>query len=105
VPVMGPGGSVYAAIGVVVPNDGASTHGYAELLRRAATGIARELAAAYRPDVDERTHGIRSLVSGSRRSLEYLESLDTDPHDAGAQVAAGAAEPAAEAGRGPARVL
>ncbi|MBW9109345.1 IclR family transcriptional regulator [Microbacterium trichothecenolyticum] len=84
VPVMGPGGGVYAAIGVVVPNDGVSPHGYVELLRRAATGIAHDLALAYRPDVDERTHGIRSLVSGSRRSIEYLESLDTDPHDAGA---------------------
>jgi len=84
VPVMGPGGSVYAAIGVVVPNDGVSTHGYAELLHRAATGIARDLAVAYRPEVDERTHGIRPLVSGSRRSLEYLESLDADPHEGGA---------------------
>ncbi|WP_426322451.1 IclR family transcriptional regulator [Microbacterium sp. E-13] len=86
VPIIGPGGTVYAAIGVVVPNDGVSPHPYAELLRRAAAGIAHDLAIAYRPDVDERTHGIRSLVSGSRRSLEYLESLDTDPHDAVAPV-------------------
>jgi len=83
VPVMGPGGTVYAAIGVVVPIDGTSPGGYAELLHRAATGIARDLAVAHRPDVDERTHGIRSLVSGSRRSLEYLETLDADPHDGG----------------------
>ncbi|MEV4686477.1 IclR family transcriptional regulator [Microbacterium sp. LWH3-1.2] len=89
VPVMGPGGTVYAAISVVVPNDGVSPHGYVELLRRAAAGIAHDLAVAYRPDVDERTHGIRSLVSGSRRSIEYLESLDTDPHDAGALRASG----------------
>lgn len=82
VPVAGPGGSVYAAIGVVLPNDGSPPHAYVELLRRAAAGIARDLATAYRPDVDERTHGIRPLVSGSRRSLEYLESLETDPHDA-----------------------
>ena len=82
VPIAGPGGSVYAAIGVVLPNDGSSPHAYVELLRRAAAGIARDLATAYRPDVDERTHGIRPLVSGSRRSLEYLESLETDPHDA-----------------------
>jgi DNA-binding IclR family transcriptional regulator len=82
VPVIGPGGTVYAAIGVVVPNDKVSPHPYVELLRRAAAGIAHDLAIAYRPDVDERTHGIRSLVSGSRRSLEYLESLDADPHDA-----------------------
>ncbi|NLP84570.1 IclR family transcriptional regulator [Microbacterium sp. CFH 90308] len=83
VPVNGPGGTVYAAIGVVIPNDGSSAHPYVELLRRAAAGISRDLAAAYRPDVDERTHGIRSVVSGSRRSLEYFESLETDPHDAG----------------------
>ncbi|WP_341995870.1 IclR family transcriptional regulator [Microbacterium sp. LWH7-1.2] len=89
VPVMGPGGTVYAAIGVVVPNDGVSPHGYVELLRRAAAGIAHDLAVAYRPDVDERTHGIRSLVSGSRRSIEYLESLDTDPHDAGSLPSSG----------------
>ena len=82
VPIAGPGGSVYAAIGVVLPNDGSSPHAYVELLRRAAAGIAHDLAVAYRPDVHERTHGIRSLVSGSRRSLEYLESLGT--HDAGA---------------------
>jgi DNA-binding IclR family transcriptional regulator len=84
VPVMGPGGTVYAAIGVVVPNDGTSTLPHIELLRRAAAGIARDLAVAYRPDVDERTHGIRSLVSGSRRSLEYFESLEPDPHHTGA---------------------
>ncbi|MCK6066211.1 MULTISPECIES: IclR family transcriptional regulator [Microbacterium] len=82
VAVTGPGGSVYAAIGVVVPNDGVSPHPYVELLRRAAVGITHDLAVAYRPDVDERTHGIRSLVRGSRRSIEYLESLDADPHDA-----------------------
>ncbi|WP_194396871.1 IclR family transcriptional regulator [Microbacterium atlanticum] len=82
VPITGPGGTVYAAIGVVVPNDGVSPHPYVELLRRAAAGIAHDLAVAYRPDVDERTHGIRPLVSGSRRSLEYLESLDADLHDA-----------------------
>ncbi|MNL84505.1 hypothetical protein D3C87_2124910 [compost metagenome] len=75
----------------MVPNDGASTHGFAELLRRAAAGIARDLAVAYRPDVDERTHGIRPLVSGSRRSLEYLESLDADPHDTGTPPAVGPA--------------
>ena len=105
VPVTGPGGSVYAAIGVVVPNDGASTHAFAELLRRAADGIARELAVAYRPDVDERTHGIRPLVSGSRRSLEYLESLEADPHDAGSPVASDTADPATRVGLGPSPVL
>ncbi|MFT4212906.1 MAG: IclR family transcriptional regulator [Microbacterium sp.] len=78
VPVAGPDGRVHAALGIVVPNDATATHGYVELLRRAADGIARDLAVAYRPDVDERGHGIRSLMSGSRRSLEYLESLEID---------------------------
>ncbi|WP_173922852.1 IclR family transcriptional regulator [Agromyces sp. Marseille-P2726] len=75
VPVIGPSGAVYAAIGVVVPNDGTAPLPYVDLLRRAAAGVARDLAAAYRPDVGDHTHGIRSLVTGSRRSLEYLESL------------------------------
>jgi DNA-binding IclR family transcriptional regulator len=75
VPVTGPSGAVYAAMGVVVPNDGASPLPYVDLLRRAAAGVARDLATAYRPDVGEHTHGIRSLMTGSRRSLEYLESL------------------------------
>jgi DNA-binding IclR family transcriptional regulator len=74
VPVVGPGGEVYAAMGVVVPNDGGSPLPYVNLLRRAAAGVARDLATAYRPDVREHTHGLRSLVTGSRRSLEYLES-------------------------------
>lgn len=76
VPVTGPGGGVYAGLGVVVPNDDSPVAPYVDLLRRAAAGVARDLAAAYRPDVNERPHGIRSLVTGSRASLEYLESLD-----------------------------
>lgn len=81
VPVHGPGDSVYAAMGVVVPNDGHSTSPYVDLLRRAAAGVSRDLAAAYRPDIDERMHGIRSLVTGSRRSLEYLETLSEPSRD------------------------
>lgn len=92
VPVTGPGGGVYAAIGVVVPNDGGSPYAYVELLHRAAAGIARDLAVAYRPDVDEHVHGIRSLMSGSRRSLEYLESLEAAPHDAASSPEPAAAE-------------
>ena len=45
VPVFGPHGRVYAGIGVVVPNDGTSPLPYIEILREAATGIARTLAA------------------------------------------------------------
>ncbi|HEY6800634.1 MAG TPA: IclR family transcriptional regulator [Agromyces sp.] len=75
VPVTGPSGAVYAAMGVVVPNDGASALPFVDLLRRAAAGVARDLATAYRPDVGDHAHGIRALVTGSRRSLEYLETL------------------------------
>jgi len=81
VPVHGPGDTVYAAMGVVVPNDGGSPLSCIDLLHRAAAGVSRDLTAAYRPDVDERLHGIRSLVTGSRRSLEYLESL-SEPNPA-----------------------
>ncbi|NYF18527.1 DNA-binding IclR family transcriptional regulator [Microbacterium sp. AK009] len=83
VPVSGPDGSVYAAVGFVVPNDGASPHPYIGLLRRAAAGIAKDLAEAYRADAEEHPLGIRSLVRGSERSLEYFEQLTSDPHDAG----------------------
>lgn len=81
VPVTGPGGAVYASMGVVVPNDGSPALPYVDLLLRAAAGVARDLATAYRPDVGERTHGIRSLVTGSRRSIEYLERLEAKPRD------------------------
>ncbi|GAA3922260.1 IclR family transcriptional regulator domain-containing protein [Microbacterium invictum] len=83
VPVHGPDGSVYAAAGVVVPTDGSSPAPYVELLHRAARGITRDLAEAYRADVDERPHGIRRLMRGSTRSLAYLESLEHDPADPG----------------------
>lgn len=78
VPVHGPDGSVYAAAGVVVPNDGTPAHPYVELLRRGAAGISRDLAAAYRDDPSH-AHGLRALMAGSQRSLEYLESLEHAP--------------------------
>ena len=90
VPVSGPAGGVYAALGVVLPNDDTSPLPYVDLLRRAAAGVARDLATAYRPDLDEHVHGFRSLVTGSRRSLEYLESLGGE----GASAGAGAGAPA-----------
>lgn len=43
VPVFGPHGRVYAAIGVVVPNDGTSPLPHIEILREAASGITRAL--------------------------------------------------------------
>lgn len=69
---------VYAAIGVVVANDATSPNGYIAVLHRAAAGISRDLAQAYRPDIDHRVHGLRPQVGRSRRSLEYLEGLSAD---------------------------
>lgn len=73
VPITGPDGTIYAAMGVVVPSDGSSPLPFVELLKRASAGIAGDLAVAYRADDSGRAHGIRSLVTSSRRSLEYLE--------------------------------
>ncbi|MDX2376940.1 IclR family transcriptional regulator [Microbacterium sp. LRZ72] len=86
VPVSGPDGSVYAALGVVVPDDGAPTQPIVEVLRRAAAGVTRDLLQAYRPEPAAGTRGIRSLAGTSRRSLEYLESLppaEREPHEVG----------------------
>ncbi|MCB1301664.1 MAG: IclR family transcriptional regulator, partial [Tetrasphaera sp.] len=50
VPVLGPLGSVYAALSVVVPNDDAPVQRVVEVLKVAAAGIGRELRAADLPD-------------------------------------------------------
>ncbi|MBB6390624.1 DNA-binding IclR family transcriptional regulator [Microbacterium thalassium] len=82
VPVMGPHGGVYAAMGVVIPNDGSTPLPSIELLRMAAVGITRDLATAYLPDSgrDGPTpeHGLQPLLSMSRRSLEYFEAHPAD---------------------------
>jgi DNA-binding IclR family transcriptional regulator len=81
VPVMGPHGVVYAAIGVVVANDGTSPQPAIELLTMAATGITHALEEAYLPDGNadpDATRGLRALVSTSQRSLDYIASLDGD---------------------------
>lgn len=78
VPIAGPDGTIYAGLGLVVPNDAGPTLPYVELLLRASAGIARDLADAYRADGEDGRSGIRPLVSSSRRSLEFLEHLD-DP--------------------------
>lgn len=91
VPVTGPGGTVYAAIGAVVPNDGSDAGAVIDLLRRAAAGISRDLARAYQPDESVRAAGIRSLLGSSTRSIDYLERLSRDPHEnAGGSPSAGA---------------
>lgn len=46
VPIYGPGGTVLAALGVVVANDGSSVQPTVELLTAAAAGIRRALEAA-----------------------------------------------------------
>ncbi len=78
VPVMGPHRVVYAAIGVVVANDGAAPQPVIELLLMAAAGITRDLERVYLPDrgaLPESAPGIRALVTSSQRSLDYFASL------------------------------
>lgn len=72
VPVMGPHGVVYAAMGVVVANDAAPIQPMVELLTTAAAGITRDLERAYLPDGGPKDGRIRPLVSTSLRSLEYV---------------------------------
>ncbi len=72
VPVMGPHGVVYAAMGVVVANDDAPIQPIVELLTTAAAGITRDLERAYLPDGGPTEGRIRPLVSTSLRSLEYV---------------------------------
>lgn len=80
VPVRGPHGAVYAAIGVVVANDGTSPQPAIELLTVAATGITRALEEAYLPHegTHDSAHAMRTVVSSSQRSLDYFASLDGD---------------------------
>jgi len=73
VPVRGPDGSVYAALGVVVPNDHTSPMTIVEVLRVAADAVARTLADAYRPDV---AHDGRWVAGVSRRSWDYISALE-----------------------------
>lgn len=77
VPVMGPHRVVYAAIGVVVANDGASPRAAIELLTMAAAGITRDLEDAYLPERGAQPDagpGMRALVTSSQRSLDYFAS-------------------------------
>ena len=79
VPVFGPHGAVYAAIGVVVANDAAPPQPAIELLTMAAAGITHALEDAYLPDgsapPDRR---IRALIGTSERSLDYFASFERD---------------------------
>lgn len=78
VPIVGPHGVVYGALGVVVPNDRTPIQGIVELLTVASRQITDALRDAYLPDAGatgrEDAHGIHPLVSTSLRSMAYLES-------------------------------
>lgn len=82
VPVLGPRHDVYAALGVVVPNDGRSPHRVVELLSVAAAGITRSLKEAYLPDggvsAREQPRAVQPLISTSAKTLAYFAELDVD---------------------------
>jgi DNA-binding IclR family transcriptional regulator len=83
VPVHGPRHGVYAALGVVVANDGRSPHRLVELLSVAAAGITRALEDASLPDGGASTRheprAIQPLISTSARTLAYFAGLGVDP--------------------------
>jgi len=74
VPVRGPHGAVYAAMGVVVPNDGTPPQAAIEALLVAATGLMHALEQAYLPEEEAQEPAFRPLLTTSRRSLEYFET-------------------------------
>jgi DNA-binding IclR family transcriptional regulator len=83
VPILGPHGEAYAALGLVVPNDDSPTQAAIELLAVAAAGIARALSDAYLPDGGATGRGdprrLRPLVSTSKATLDYFAALGVDP--------------------------
>ncbi|GAA1973433.1 IclR family transcriptional regulator [Microbacterium pumilum] len=78
VPVFGPHGAVYAAIGVVVANDATPPQPAIELLTMAAAGITHALEEAYLPDSAPPDRRIRALIGTSERSLDYFASFERD---------------------------
>lgn len=79
VPVFGPHRVVYAAMGVVIPNDDTSPQSAIELLTMAAAGLTRSLEDAYLPDAGaSRGDRVGPLVTTSKRSRDYLAALDAD---------------------------
>ncbi|MCR2783237.1 MULTISPECIES: IclR family transcriptional regulator [unclassified Microbacterium] len=75
VPVRGPDGTVYAAMGAVIANDGSAEAAVVETLRVAAAGVTRALRAAYASGVDDDGHGPRPDAGISARSWEYIAAL------------------------------
>lgn len=84
VPVMGPHAVVYAAMGVVVPNDDRAVQPIVELLTVAAAGVTRALEEAYLPDgaPAAQRRGVHPVVTSSLASLDYFAALGED-HPAG----------------------
>lgn len=74
VPVRGPGGSVIAALAVVVPNDTAPARPIADLLTAAAVAISRDLvrASGIFGEIAPETLGL------STRSLEFVAELEAE---------------------------
>ncbi|MDF2492478.1 MAG: pcaR 4 [Microbacterium sp.] len=89
VPVHGPDGSVYAAMGAVIPNDGSSHAGAVETLRVAAAGVGRALRDAYASagDEDAAAHGLRPDAGVSARSWEYIAALAARADGSGSRAA------------------
>ncbi|WP_243226485.1 IclR family transcriptional regulator [Microbacterium sp. CIAB417] len=77
VPVRGPEGEVYAALGAVVPNDGAPAAAVLETLRVASAGITRALRALYGSGLDDAAvvHGPRPDAGVSAKSWAYIADL------------------------------
>lgn len=84
VPVFGPQSTVYAALGVVIPNDERSARPEIELLTVAAAGITRALEEAYSPDNGSAATAHQRLVpplaGTSRATQQYYAELDAE-HD------------------------
>nr|WP_315267588.1 IclR family transcriptional regulator [Microbacterium lemovicicum] len=77
VPVYGAHHDVIAAMGVVVPNDGADPLAHIELLTRASHAITEAMRAASLPPSHPGAlpgGRFRPLVTSSVRSMEYLEA-------------------------------
>lgn len=83
VPILGPHGEAYAALGVVGPNDGSPAQPIVELLTVAAAGIRRAIEDAHLPDGGAtgrmEPRALAPLISTSRATLEYFASLGVGP--------------------------
>ncbi|QKJ20799.1 IclR family transcriptional regulator [Microbacterium hominis] len=82
VPVMAPNRHPFAALGVVVPNDGADPAPTIELLAQAASALAAALQDASLPDaVRGRTPVFGPLISSSTATLDYFAHRTAAPKE------------------------